>query len=99
MPLENNPQNITDAINASGVKNFNLAFVLDSGGCTPAWGGDANHKVSSDTTVTAVVNAVRARAVTSRCRSAGTTASSSVRPAAVPPASPRHTRRSSTGTA
>jgi Glycosyl hydrolases family 18 len=60
MPLENNPQDITSAINASGVKNYNLAFVLDSGGCTPAWGGDANHKVSSDTTVTAVVNAVRA---------------------------------------
>ena len=60
MPLENNPQNITDAINATGDKNFNLAFVLDSGGCTPAWGGDANHKVSSDTTVTGVVSAVRA---------------------------------------
>src|SRR5213078_2305128 len=34
MPLDNNPQNITDAINATGDKNFNLAFVLDSGGCT-----------------------------------------------------------------
>jgi hypothetical protein len=61
MPLENNPQNITDAINAGGVKNFNLAFVLDSGGCTPAWGGDANHKVSGDSTVTGVVSAVRAK--------------------------------------
>lgn len=61
MPLDNNPQNITDAINASGVKNFNLAFVLDSGGCTPAWDGDAGHKVSSDSTVTGVVSAVRAK--------------------------------------
>jgi hypothetical protein len=61
MPLENNPQNITDAINASGVRDFNLAFVLDSGGCTPAWGGDAGHPVSSDSTVTAVVNAIRAK--------------------------------------
>jgi hypothetical protein len=61
MPLENNPQNITDAINASGVRDFNLAFVLDAGGCTPAWGGDAAHPVSSDSTVTAVVNAVRAK--------------------------------------
>jgi len=61
MPLENNPQNITDAINAGGVKNFNLAFVLDSGGCTPAWGGDAAHKVSADGTVTGVVSAVRAK--------------------------------------
>jgi hypothetical protein len=60
MPLDNQPQNITDAMNASGARNFNLAFVLDSGGCTPAWDGDANHKVSSDTTVTGVVNAVRA---------------------------------------
>jgi hypothetical protein len=61
MPLDNNPQNITDAINAGGVKNFNLAFVLDSGGCTPAWDGDANHKVSADSTVTGVVSAVRAK--------------------------------------
>ncbi|WP_203919952.1 chitinase, partial [Rugosimonospora africana] len=61
MPLDNNPQNITDAINASGVRNFNLAFVLDSGGCTPAWGGDSAHRVSSDGTVTGVVNAVRAK--------------------------------------
>jgi len=61
MPLDNHPQNITDAINASGVRNFNLAFVLDSGGCTPAWDGDAAHKVSSDSTVTGVVSAVRAK--------------------------------------
>jgi Carbohydrate binding domain/Glycosyl hydrolases family 18 len=60
MPLDNQPQNITDAMNASGARNFNLAFVLDSGGCTPAWDGDSNHKVSSDSTVTGVVNAVRA---------------------------------------
>ncbi len=60
MPFENSPQNIGSAITASGAKNYNLAFVLDSGGCTPAWGGDANHKVAADTTVTGVVNAVRA---------------------------------------
>jgi hypothetical protein len=59
MPLENSPQNIADAIAASGVRNFNLAFVLDSGGCTPAWGGDPAHRVASDTTVAGVVNAVR----------------------------------------
>src|SRR5438046_2143416 len=61
MPLDNNPQDITDAINAGGDKNFNLAFVLDSGGCTPAWDGDAAHKVSADTAVTGVVSAVRAK--------------------------------------
>ena len=61
MPLDNNPQDITAAVNASGVKNFNLAFVLDSGGCTPAWDGDSAHTVASDSTVTGVVNAVRAK--------------------------------------
>src|SRR5262249_31335880 len=61
MPLDNHPQNIGDAITASGDKNYNLASVLDSGGCTPAWDGDSAHKVSSDTTVTGVVGAVRAK--------------------------------------
>ncbi len=60
MPLENNPQDIGDAITASGDTHYNLAFVLDSGGCTPAWGGDPNHKVSVDSTVTGVVSAIRA---------------------------------------
>ncbi|MBK6012478.1 cellulose binding domain-containing protein [Streptomyces sp. MBT53] len=26
-------------VTATGVKNYNLAFVLDGGGCTPKWGG------------------------------------------------------------
>jgi hypothetical protein len=60
MPLDNSPQNITSAIGASGLRNFNLAFVLDSGGCTPAWGGDPAHPVGSDTAVASVVNAIRA---------------------------------------
>jgi Carbohydrate binding domain len=60
MPLDNQPQTITDAMTASGARSFHLAFVLDSGGCTPAWNGDAAHKVSSDTTVAGVVSAVRA---------------------------------------
>ncbi len=60
MPLDNNPQNISTAMSASGAKFFNLAFVLDSGGCTPAWNGDAAHKVAADTTVLGVVNAARA---------------------------------------
>jgi hypothetical protein len=59
MPLDNQPQNITEAMNASGARYFNLAFVLDSGGCTPAWNGDPAHRVSSDTTVSAIVSAVR----------------------------------------
>ena len=60
MPLDNSPQNITSAMSASGAKFFNLAFVLDSGGCTPAWGGDTAHKVSADSTVASTVTAVRA---------------------------------------
>ncbi|MFI2200743.1 cellulose binding domain-containing protein [Streptomyces sp. NPDC020192] len=30
---------LVGAANATGVKNFNLAFVTDGGGCTPKWGG------------------------------------------------------------
>jgi len=60
MPLDAQPQNITEAIQATGNKSFLLAFVLDSGGCTPAWNGQTAHPVSSDTTVADVVNAARA---------------------------------------
>ena len=56
----NQPQHVTEAMNASGARYFNLAFVLDSGGCTPAWNGDPAHRVSTDTTVAGVVDAVRA---------------------------------------
>ncbi|MGW7527110.1 glycoside hydrolase family 18 protein [Streptomyces sp. NPDC054783] len=30
---------LVGAADATGVKNFNLAFVTDGGGCTPKWGG------------------------------------------------------------
>jgi hypothetical protein len=60
MPLDNQPQDITEAIAQTGEKNYLLAFVLDSGGCTPAWDGQSAHAVSSDTQVAAVVNAARA---------------------------------------
>ncbi|HKT03249.1 MAG TPA: carbohydrate binding domain-containing protein, partial [Rugosimonospora sp.] len=60
MPLDNSPQDVTSALNASGLRYLNLAFVLDSGGCTPAWGGGPAHPVSGDSTVTGVVSAVRA---------------------------------------
>jgi Carbohydrate binding domain len=59
MPLDNSPQAISDVVQGSGEKQFNLAFVLDSGGCTPAWGGDQNHTVGSDTTVAADISAIR----------------------------------------
>ena len=59
MPLDNSPQSVPDIVAGSGEKEFLLAFVLDSGGCTPAWDGEAAHTVASDTTVAADVNAIR----------------------------------------
>jgi hypothetical protein len=35
-----NPQNPTDAMAATGIKFFTLAFMLSDGGCNPAWDGD-----------------------------------------------------------
>jgi hypothetical protein len=60
MPVDNNPASISSIISGSGETEFNLAFVLDSGGCTPAWDGNSSMPVSSDTTVLADVNAIRA---------------------------------------
>ena len=60
MPLDNNPPAISDIVANSGEKEFNLAFVLDSGGCTPAWDGSSSELVSSDTAVQAQINAIRA---------------------------------------
>jgi hypothetical protein len=58
MPLDNNPPAMSALIAGSGEKEYNLAFVLDSGGCTPAW--DGTSAVSSDTAVAADVNTIRA---------------------------------------
>jgi chitinase len=58
MPLDNTPPDLTQVMAATGQKSFELAFVLDSGGCTPAWDGTA--AVSADTTVANVINGVRA---------------------------------------
>jgi hypothetical protein len=60
MPLDNSPQSVSDIMSGSGENQFLLAFVLDSGGCTPAWDGSSAHTVASDTTVLADVNAIRA---------------------------------------
>src|SRR6266536_6357021 len=58
MPLDNDPQDIGDAITASGQKSFILAFVLapNGGGCTPTWDGNAQQPVSGDTAVAAKVS-------------------------------------------
>jgi chitinase len=58
MPLDNTPPDLSQVMAATGQKSFELAFVLDGGGCTPAWDGTA--AVSSDTTVANVINGVRA---------------------------------------
>jgi hypothetical protein len=58
MPLDNNPPAMSAMIAGSGEKEYNLAFVLDSGGCTPAW--DGTSAVSGDTAVAADINTIRA---------------------------------------
>lgn len=60
MPVDNSPAPISSIVSGSGETQFNLAFVLDSGGCTPAWDGNAAMPVSSDTTVAADIGAIRA---------------------------------------
>ena len=60
MPLDNSPQNLSDAVSATGQKHFILAFVLapnSGGGCTPMWDGSA--ALTDDAAVQAQVNAVR----------------------------------------
>ncbi|MEV6016111.1 cellulose binding domain-containing protein [Streptomyces sp. NPDC051997] len=46
------------AADSTGVKNYNLAFVTDGGGCTPKWGGVSD--LSSDA-VAAQIGALRAK--------------------------------------
>jgi len=63
MPLDNSPpaaSAIAGIMSATGEKNFMLSFVLDAGGCTPAWDGDSGHLVQSDTSVAALISAIRA---------------------------------------
>jgi hypothetical protein len=60
MPLDNNPPAISTIMADSGENEFNLAFVLDSGGCTPAWDGSSSELVSNDTAVAADISAIRA---------------------------------------
>ncbi|MEV6610640.1 carbohydrate binding domain-containing protein [Kutzneria sp. NPDC051319] len=60
MPLDNNPPSISAIVAGSGEKEFNLAFVLDSGGCTPAWDGSSTQLVANDTAVATQINAIRA---------------------------------------
>ncbi|MEW2301040.1 carbohydrate-binding protein [Streptomyces sp. NPDC006655] len=61
MPLDNDPPDPAAIMDATGLKAFQLAFVLapNGGGCSPTWGGTA--AVSSDTAVRSVIDTVRAK--------------------------------------
>ncbi|MFF5442166.1 carbohydrate-binding protein [Streptomyces achromogenes] len=61
MPLDNDPPDPAAIMDATGLKAFQLAFVLapSSGGCTPTWDGTA--PVGSDTTVQSVISTIRAK--------------------------------------
>ncbi|MBN0048673.1 carbohydrate binding domain-containing protein [Streptomyces actuosus] len=51
------PPNPQTVMNATGVKAFTMAFVLDSGGCTPAWDGQRSLTGGVDQTA---INQIRA---------------------------------------
>jgi chitinase len=61
MPTDNNPPDATAIMDATGLKAFQLAFILapNGGGCSPTWGGTS--AVSSDTAVGNVISAIRAK--------------------------------------
>ncbi|MFI0151303.1 carbohydrate-binding protein [Streptomyces lydicus] len=61
MPLDNDPPDAGAVMDATGLKAFQLAFLLapNGGGCSPTWGGTG--PVSSDTAVAGVIAAVRAK--------------------------------------
>jgi chitinase len=61
MPTDNNPPDAGAIMDATGLKAFQLAFILapSGGGCSPTWGGTS--AVSSDTAVQSVINTIRAK--------------------------------------
>lgn len=61
MPTDNNPPSAPTIMDATGLKAFQLAFILapNGGGCTPTWSGTS--PVSSDTAVASVISGIRAK--------------------------------------
>ncbi|MET8846960.1 chitinase [Amycolatopsis sp. NPDC004625] len=59
MPQSNNPPDPVTVMNATGLKAFQLAFILapNGGGCSPTW--DGTSAVSSDTAVANVISRIR----------------------------------------
>ncbi|MFD9061939.1 carbohydrate-binding protein [Kitasatospora purpeofusca] len=59
MPEDNSPPDVSTVMDATGQKAFQLAFILDKGGCVPSWGGTS--PIDTDTTMPAVIRTVRAK--------------------------------------
>ncbi|KIZ16160.1 carbohydrate-binding protein [Streptomyces natalensis] len=61
MPLDNDPPDAGAVMDATGLKAFQLAFILapNGGGCSPTWGGTS--PVGTDTAVGGVISAIRAK--------------------------------------
>jgi chitinase len=61
MPLDNDPPDAGSVMDATGIKAFQLAFILapNGGGCSPSW--DGTDAVSSDTQVASVISEIRAK--------------------------------------
>ncbi|WP_329570028.1 chitinase [Kitasatospora sp. NBC_01266] len=59
MPEDNSAPDAGAVMDATGQKAFQLAFILDSGGCNPAWGGTSS--IDTDTTIPAVIQEIRAK--------------------------------------
>ncbi|MGW1836068.1 chitinase [Streptomyces sp. NPDC002067] len=61
MPLDNDPPDAGAVMDATGLKAFQLAFLLapNGGGCSPTWGGTS--PVDKDTAVAKVIDAIRAK--------------------------------------
>ncbi|OPC80059.1 chitinase [Embleya scabrispora] len=61
MPLDNDPPDAGAVMDATGLKAFQLAFILapNGGGCTPTW--DGTKPVATDTAVAGVIAAIRAK--------------------------------------
>jgi chitinase len=59
MAQSNNPPDPVTVMNATGLKAFQLAFILapNGGGCSPTW--DGTSAVSSDTAVAGVISRIR----------------------------------------
>ncbi|WP_225224321.1 chitinase [Cellulomonas sp. JH27-2] len=60
MPQSNNPPDPVTVMNATGIKAFQLAFILapNGGGCTPTW--DGTTAITSETVVSNAISRIRA---------------------------------------